>query len=290
MRPLREALAGFRRAPLLGALSIGTIGLSLLIMGLFALSAHNIGSAISDIERRVEVVGYLIDDVGEDRVAIARREMASYPEIEDVRYVSKTEALVNARRDLVEFSDVYQGLDINPLPASVHLRLKPGFRDPETVQEVARRLSGYDFIEEVRFGEAWVEQLFSLRRMAGVAAAALGGAFAIVAVLLIGSSVRMAILSRADEIEVMQTLGATEGYIQRPFLVEGFITGLLGGLMALGLTRLGYTLFTHQFAGFGQMSWLPDTWIAVGLLSAAVLGVLAASLSVRRELGKAYAI
>jgi len=289
VRPLREALASFRRTPLLGALSIGTIGLSLLIMGLFALSAHNIGSAISDIERRVEVVGYLLDDVGEDRVAIARKEMTSYPEIEDVRYVSKTEALVNARRDLVEFSDVYQGLDINPLPASLHLKLKPGFRDPEAVQEVARRLSGYDFIEEVRFGEAWVEQLFSLRRMAGVAAAVLGGAFAIVAVLLIGTSVRMAILARADEIEVMQTLGATEGYIQRPFLVEGFITGLLGGLMALGLTRLGYALFTRQFAGFGQLSWLPDTWIAVGLLAAAVLGVLAASFSVRRELGKAYA-
>jgi len=290
MRPLREALASFHRAPLLGALSIGTIGLSLLIMGLFALSAHNIGSAISDIERRVEVVGYLVDDVGEDRVAIAREEMLSYPEVEDVRYVSKTEALVNARRDLVEFSDVYQGLDINPLPASIHLRLKPGFRDPDAVQEVAHRLSGYDFVEEVRFGEAWVEQLFSLRKMAGVAAAVLGGAFAIVAVLLIGSSVRMTILARAEEIAVMQTLGATEGYIQRPFLVEGFITGLLGGLVALGLTRAGFWLFTRQFAGFGRLSWLPDVWIIIGLVAASILGLLAASFSVRRELGKAYAI
>lgn len=289
MRPVREALASFRRAPLLGGLSVGAIGLSLLIMGLFGLAAHNIGSAITDVERRVEVVGYLLEDAGEDRVAIARRELEIYPEIEEVRYVSKTEALVNARRDLVEFSDVYQGLDINPLPASLHLRLKPGFRDPAAVEAVALRLAGYEFIEEVRFGEAWVEQLFSLRRMAGVAAGVLGGAFAIVAVLLIGTSVRMAILARSEEIQVMQTVGATDSYIQRPFLVEGFITGLLGGFIALGLTRLGYALFIRRFAGFEQLAWLPDTWIAGGLAAAAVLGVLAASLSVRRELGKGYA-
>lgn len=290
MRPVREALASFRRAPLLGGLSIAAIGLSLLILGLFGLSAYNIGVALSDVERRVEVVGYLLDDAGEDRIAVLRGEIEGYPEVEDVRYVSKTEALVNARRDLVEFSDVYQGLEVNPLPASVHLRLRPGFRGPDAVQAVAQRLAGYEFIEDVRFGEAWVEQLYSMRRIAGGAAAVLGGAFALVAVLLIGTSVRMAILARHEEIEIMQTVGATEGYIQRPFLVEGAITGVLGGLIALGLTRLGYSVFLGRFPGFEQLAWLPDTWVAGGVLGAAVLGVIAAGLAVRRELGKAYAV
>ncbi|MCG8467361.1 MAG: hypothetical protein MJB57_04020, partial [Gemmatimonadetes bacterium] len=85
MKPLRDALAGFRRTPLLGGLSISAIGLSLVILGLFGLSAHNIGTAISDVERRVEVVGYLLEDAGTDRVEIARVEMAAYPEVEDVR-------------------------------------------------------------------------------------------------------------------------------------------------------------------------------------------------------------
>ena len=290
MRSVREAFASFRRAPLLGGLSIAAIGLSLLILGLFSLSAHNISTAIGDVERRVEVVGYLLEDAGEERVAIAQREMEAYPEVEGVRYVSKTEALVNARRDLVEFSDVYEGLDMNPLPASMHLRLGDGFRDPEAVDAVAARLSGYDFIEEVRFGEGWVEQLFAIRRMAGGAAAILGGAFALVAVLLIGTSVRMAILARSQEIEIMQTVGATEGYIQRPFLVEGCVSGLLGGLLALGVTRLGYVAFLTRFPGFESMQWLPDTWVVAGVLGAAGLGALAASFAVRRELGKAYAV
>ena len=289
MRPVREALASFRRAPLLGGLSIAAISLSLLILGLFGLSAYNIGIAIGDVERRVEIVGYLLDDVPDETVAIARREMEAFPEIEEVRYVSKTEALVNARRDLVEFSDVYQDLEVNPLPASLHLRLAEGHRGPHAVETVAARLVGYEFIEDVRFGEGWVEQLFAIRRMAAGAAGVLGGAFALVAVLLVGTSVRMAILARSEEIEIMQTVGATEGYIQRPFLVEGFVTGLLGGLVALGLTRMGYSFFTQRFAGFETMAWLPDLWVAGGILAAAGLGVLAAAFSVRRELGKAYA-
>ncbi len=289
MRPFREAFASFKRSPLLAGLSVGAIGLSLLILGLFSLSAYNISSAIGDVERRVEVVGYLLEDIGEARVTIARREMEAYPEVEEVRYVSKTEALVNARRDLVEFSEVYQDLEVNPLPASLHLRLAEGFRGPEAVETVAARLSGYEFIEDVRFGEGWVEQLFTIRRMAGGAAGVLGGAFALVAVLLIGTSVRMAILARSEEIDVMQTVGATEGYIQRPFLVEGFVTGLLGGLLALGFTRLGYSIFMTRFPGFEAMTWLPDHWVVAGIVGAAGLGVLAAAFAVWRELGRAYA-
>ena len=286
MRAIREALSAFRRAPLLGGLSITSIALSLLILGLFGLSAHNIGVAITDVERRVEVVGYLTEDAIEDQITVAEREIATFPEVEDVRYVSKTEALFNASRDLPEFSDVFSDLEVNPLPASLELRLRPGFRDPENVRAVADRLQGYGFVEDIRFGQGWVERIFALRRIAGGAAIVLGGAFAIAAILLIGTAVRMAILARAEEIEVMQTVGASEGYIQRPFLIEGFITGLLGGLLALGLTRVAYQ-FTHN--GLVRLQWLPDNWIVLGIVIASGLGMLTAGYAVRRELGKAYA-
>lgn len=287
MRAVREALAAFRRAPLLGGLSITSIALSLVILGLFGLSAYNIGEAISDVERRVEVVGYLTEDAASERIQVARREIETYPEVEDVRYVSKTEALLNASRELPEFSDVFADLEVNPLPASLELRLRQGFRNTESVRAVADRLAGYDFIEEVRFGEDWVERVFDLRRIAGGAATVLGGAFAVVAILLIGTSVRMAILARSEEIEIMQTVGATEGYIQRPFLLEGVITGLLGGLLALGITRVAFDMIRDRLV---RLQWLPETWIVAGILAAALLGALAAGYAVRRELGKAYAV
>ncbi len=281
MRALREALAGLRRAPLLGGLSITAIGLSLLILGLFALSAHNIDLAISDVERRVEVVGYLVEDAGEDRIQVARREIESFPEVEEVRYVSKTEALVNASRDLPEFSEAFSDLDVNPLPASLELRLRSGSRQPDRVRAVAERLAGYDFIEEVRFGQDWVDRVFTLRRIAGGTALVLGGAFAIVAVLLIGTAVRMAVLARSEEIAIMRTVGATEGYIQRPFLLEGLLTGLAGGLLALALTRVAFLLVDDAFV---RIAWLPDLWLVGGVLGAGLLGTAAAGYAVGREL------
>ncbi|MCE2531295.1 MAG: ABC transporter permease [Acidimicrobiia bacterium] len=288
MRALREALAGFRRTPLLCALSIGAIGLSLVILGLFGLVAHNIGGAIGDVERRVEVVGYLLDDAASEQVRAARRELEALPAVESVRYVSKDEALERARRDLVEFSNVYGELLVNPLPASFHLRLREGFRTPEAVSETASLLAAYPFIEEARFGDEWVERLFALRSAATGIALALGGGFALVAMLLIVTTVRMAILARGEEIEIMQIVGAREGYIQRPFLLEGAVTGLVGGLLALGVTRLAFVVFPARFAAIESLAWLPHLWTAAGVATAAALGLLAAAFSVHREVGRAY--
>ena len=290
MRAVREALAGFRRTPLLCALSIGAVGLSLVVLGLFGLVAHNVGGTIGDVERRVEVVGYLLDDAGPAQVQAVRQALEALPAVESVRYVSKEEALERAQRDLQEFSIVYGALQLNPLPASFHLRLREGFRTPEAVSETAGTLAAYPFIEEARFGDEWVERLFALRRAAVAIALALGGGFALVAVLLIIATVRMAVLARGEEIEIMQIVGAREGYIQRPFLLEGTATGLAGGLLALGVTRLAYVAFPARFAAVESLAWLPHTWTAAGVAGAAVLGLLAAAFSVHREVERVYGL
>lgn len=288
MRTVREAFAGFRRTPLLCGLSIGAIGLSLVILGLFGLVAYNVRGVIGDVERRVEVVGYLLDDAGPEQVLAARRELEALPAVEAVRYVSKDEALERARRDLVEFSGIYGELRVNPLPASFHLQLREDFRTSEAVSETASLLASYPFIEEARFGDEWVERLFALRSAAVGIAVGLGGGFALVAVLLIVTTVRMAIFARSEEIEIMQIVGAREGYIQRPFLLEGAITGLAGGLLALGVTRLAYFVFPGRFAAI-ELAWLPHSWTGAGVAGAAALGILAAAFSVHREMGRVHA-
>ncbi|MFO7587742.1 MAG: permease-like cell division protein FtsX [Gemmatimonadota bacterium] len=281
MRSLREAAQGIRRAPLLSGLSITAIGLSLFIVGLFALTAHNIDEALAGVESRVEVVAFIREGTSEELVGIARSEIGRFPEVAEARYVSKVEALYAASRELTEFSDVFSDLEVNPLPASLELAFREGYRTPEDVERVADRLRGYDFVEEVRYGREWVDRVFALRRVAAGAALVLGGAFALGAILLIGIAVRMAILARSREIGIMQTVGATDAYIRRPFLVEGLLTGIAGGLLALLLTRLAYEVVNRSLLA---MSWLPDAWILAGLAFAAILGMAAASGAVRREI------
>jgi cell division transport system permease protein len=281
MRSLRQATQGIRRAPLLSGLSITAIGLSLFIIGLFALTAHNIDEALVGVESRVEVVAYLAEGTSGEVVSVATSEIEGFPEVETVHFVSKVEALYDASRELTEFSDVFSDLEVNPLPASFELGLRDGFRTPEDVERVAERLRGYDFIVEVRYGREWVDKVYALRRIAGGAALALGGSFALGAILLIGIAVRMAVLARSREIAIMQTVGATDSYIRRPFLIEGLLTGLAGGLLALGLTWLVFVSVDRTLL---SLSWLPDLWIALGLIGGTLLGMIAAGHAVRKEI------
>lgn len=287
MRSLRDATQGMRRAPLLSGLSITAIGLSLFIIGMFALTAHNIDEALVGVESRVEVVAYLEEGTSSEIVSLATGEIEGFPEVEEVRFVSKVEALYDASRELTEFSDVFSDLEVNPLPASYEIRLRAGFRTPEDVERVAGRLSGYEFVEEVRYGREWVAKVYTLRRIAGAAALALGGSFALGAMLLIGIAVRMAVLARSREIAIMQTVGATDSYIRRPYLIEGLLTGIAGGLLALGLTWLVYASVDRTLL---SLSWLPDLWIALGLILAALLGVVASGRAVRREIRRIEAL
>ena len=287
MRSVREATQGIRRAPLLSGLSITAIGLSLFIIGMFALAVHNIDEALVGVESRVEVVAYLEEGTSEAVVSVATGEIEGFPEVSELHFVSKVEALYDASRELTEFSDVFSDLEVNPLPASFEIRLREGSRTPEDVERVAERLRGYEFVEEVRYGREWVDKVYALRRIAGGAALALGGSFALGAILLIGIAVRMAVLARSREISIMQTVGATDSYIRRPFLVEGLLTGLAGGLLALGLTWLVYASVDRTLL---SLSWLPDLWVALGLILAALLGLVAAGRAVRREIRRIEAV
>ena len=281
MRSVREALAGFGRAPLLGGLSIGAIAVSLFIVGLFAVAAHNVDRALSGVESRVELVAYLGDGVDEELVGLAVAEIAAYPEVDGVTYISKVEALYRASQELTEFSDVFSDLEVNPLPASLVVQLAANNRTPDAAERVAERIESYDFIEEVRYGREWVDRLHRLRRIVGGGVLLLGASFAVGAVLLIGIAVRMAILARRREISIMKTVGATESFIRRPFLVEGLLTGLLGGLLAALLTYGAYRVVDGTLL---PLDWVPEWWVVTGLVFAALLGMAAATRAVRREL------
>lgn len=281
MHTLREAILAFKRSPLLTGLSAAMVGLALFVVGLFALATHNLRLALESVEERIEVVVYIRDGARNDEILLARRELLALPEVLGVELITKEEALEIARRDLPEFGELFTDLTVNPLPASLELRLRPGRRDPETVERVADRARLYPFVEDVQFGREWVDKLFTLRRMGGLTASVMGAAFAMVAALIIGAAVRIAVFARKEEIMIMQLVGARDAYIRRPFLVEGAITGLLGGLMALALT---YGTFWVVFRYLFSLAWIPAEWAAVGLLSGTVFGMFATSLAVRRYL------
>jgi cell division transport system permease protein len=277
---LREAMIGFRRAPLLSMLRITTIGFSLFAFGLFSLVAHNLRNTLRDVESRVEIRAFVAEGSSVEPIADAMGVIGDYPEVLRVEYVSPEQALERARRELGEFQDVFEG---QFLPASLDIRLREGFRDPATVRRVSDSLKTFPFIDDVRYGEEWVDKLYRIRNIATAAGIVLGLAFAGVAVIIIGATIRMAVLARSREISIMRLVGATDGFIRRPFLIEGFFKGVLGGLLALLFTWLASSLISR---GFIETQFFPASLSVLGVIGGAILGVLGSAVSVGRHLGR----
>ena len=279
MPAVRDSLIAFRRAPLLSALSVTTIAFSLFAVGLFGLVVLNIRDALEKVEEHVEIRAFVTDKAPVEQVALAANDVAKFDEVQSVDLVTKDQALERARRELGEFRDVFEA---EFLPASLDVHLKPGFRDPTSVHRVADRLKALTFVDDVRYGEDWIEQLYRLRNIAGVAAAALGLAFAAIAVIIIGSTIRMAVLARSREISIMRLVGATDGYVRRPFLIEGFLKGVLGGVLALGLTWLAIHAVS-SYLSF-QTVFFDQRLAIFGLAGGALMGLLGSAFSVGRHL------
>jgi cell division transport system permease protein len=281
----REALLSFRRAPLLSALSVTTIAFSLFTVGLFGLVAVNLRQALRGLEERVEIVAFVLRGTPSETIAVASQDISAFPEVKDVNYVSEEEALQRARTELVEFRDAYRDLQVNPLPASIEIRMKEGYRDAASVDRVAQRLKGFGFIEDVRYGREWVQKLDSLRNITGLVGLVIGMAFAAVAVVIIGVTIRLTILQRAREISIMRLVGATNWFIRGPFLLEGALKGLLGGLLSVVLCYAGYILFRDKSGGTlsGLVFFRPEH-MALIVVFGVLLGLCGSLVSVGRHL------
>lgn len=281
LRSLRESMAAFRRAPLLTGFSVAMIALSLFVLGLFGVAAYNIQVVLDQVESRVEVVGYLRDDVREDQVDALRADLEALPYVREVFHVSRRQALELARVQLRDFESVFMDLESNPFPASIEVTLQPGQRTADAAHAIAAAVGAYPFVEDVRYGQDWLEKVYLLRRVAAASALVVGGAFAAVAALIIGAAIRLAIFARRDEISIMRLVGATNGFIRRPFLLEGLMAGALGALLALPATYLVFRLLSDAVV---DLVWLPDSWILLGMLLGSLFGMVASAVSVRRHL------
>lgn len=278
MLALREALNASRRAPLLSGLGVLTIGFSLFAFGLFALVAINIREALRSVEERVEVRAFVADGTPPEAIATAMSDIGTFPEVAHVEFVTQEGALERARKDLGEFSDVFEEAT---LPASIDIHLRANLRGPENVKSVAERVKSYQFVDDVRYGQEWVEKLYRLRGIAQAAGFALGIAFAAVAIIIIGATIRVSVLAREKEISIMRLVGATDAFVRMPFLIDGFVKGILGGLLALLLTWIAYRLIDTRFL---KLVFFDSQVVLIGIFAGALIGVAGSATSVWRHL------
>lgn len=285
---LREGLAGFRRAKLAAATSVVALAIALVLIGIFALLGWQGQKVAETLRQRASEAEVFLDDAatGElaTRVGERLRDMAG---VDSVRYVSHEEAAEIFREAFGEGADLYD--DAQFLPASYRVRLSGDYASPDSLAQFAAQVNSWTAVDEVAYDRASVEAVERNLRVFSSVGLAVAFLVVVAALLLVGNTVRLSIYARRMLIRTMKLVGATNGFIRRPFLIEGLVQGLVAGLVA-GLVLWGlYGLFLQFIqsadGGAAAVGWPGGTpLLAVGslVLLGLVLGLLASTVAVRR--------
>jgi cell division transport system permease protein len=237
---LLGALRGVATSPLTSAVATATIALCLLLAGAFALLLTNMEQVLARFGEQVHVSAYLDDGLAlaeQERLAERVRAAAG---VESVTLVSKEAALERFRASPFGRASLLDGLDDNPLPASLEIVLEPAARNRGGVEALVASLGDLPGIGELGYGHEWVEGY--ARAVAAVRglALAVGAVLALATLLIVANTIRLSIYARRDEIEILQLVGAGRVFVATPFLLEGLLEGALGGLVALAALGLGF--------------------------------------------------
>ncbi|MGH0038067.1 MAG: cell division protein FtsX [Myxococcota bacterium] len=234
-----SALRGLQASSVPSLLSILTIAVALVLVGSFGLLVGNMQGLLDEVGRELQVVAYVergVDDVGLRELA---QQAASVDGVEQVVVVSPEEALERFRRS-VGGADLLDGLDDNPLPASLEVVLLAEHRSSEGLARVAAALEALDGVEELAHGQEWVEGYARAVSLARAGAVGLGIVLSLAALLIVANTIRLGVYAREDELEILGLVGASRTYVRVPFLLEGSLLGLAGGLLALGVLWLAF--------------------------------------------------
>ena len=294
---IKEALRGF--APHLSTTlgSIITIFLSLFVIGVFLVGAAVIENVVSSVESEVTITAYLSDDVSDSQVSSLTSEIKAIDGVSGVSYVSKDQALENFRA-MSSNPEIVDQLDgANPLPASLTIELS----DPQMVESVADQIVANSTFKKacdepskpadsLKYGQKTVERLFQLTSYVRYIGLALIVLLIFIAMVFINNTIRLAILARRKEIAIMRLVGASNGFIRGPFLMEGAMHAIIGSLLAIGSIELIHRVALPKVQSaltFLPMDVAGQTYVLiyVGLLVAGlVIGLIGSAFAMRRYL------
>jgi cell division transport system permease protein len=286
---LRKALENIWTNPFLSLVTLSTIAISMLILGLFSLIYLNVQQSLHQMGGELQITAYLQETISPEQAEMLRSKVADWPEVEGIIYISKKQALARFRSQLREYAGILEGLKENPLPASLELTLMPQYGRSGNIKELSTRLGRLPGVAEVQYGRKWMAKLRVFVEVMKLVGITVGGLLLIATIFVISNTIKLTFYSRREELEIMRLVGATDFFIKAPFLIEGLLHGLGGALLAAGsLSLLILFLFSHLdlplrlavMAGSLPMGQLVGGFLGLGLL----LGVLGSMVSLRRFL------
>ena len=242
IHPYKRAIQDIRDHKFLNTVTVITIAISILIVSAFALFFVNANEIINSWKKGIKIMVYLKSDTPETTISELIQKIQLMEGIQNVRFISKNEAFQELKKQMRRQSSLFENLKENPLPDAFEIQLKGSFQNQEKVEMLATKIESLSQVDEVEYGQRWLEQFtnfFNLLRFSGYA---LGGLFFMAALLIVANTSRLVLYSRRDEVEIMRLVGATDSFIKAPFYIQGLIQGAFGGIIGLAVLFMSFFL------------------------------------------------
>ncbi len=286
---INRAVINIRQNIFVNAVTVGTITLALLIASLFLLLVVNLENAADTWSERVQVTVYFDRDMTTQEQSEMKSRIQAISGTHKVSWVGREEAYKRFKGRLKGQETLLEGVKPDLLPTSFEISLKKDSRSNESVDGYVSRLKSVVGNGEIQYGQEWVRRFntfLTFMRLVG----GLVGIFLLLAVIfIVANTIRLTIYARREELEVMSLVGATRLFIKMPFLVEGFLQGLCGGIFSIIMLLAIYLIFLHNAGNFltfnpaaSGLAFLPSEYMVCILLSGAMLGFLGSLTSLRR--------
>lgn len=276
---LKEGIINLKRARLSAVVSILSISLALSLIGISLLAGENFRDIFNRVYQQVEIEVFLQPEVNEGKVKQLQKKFTRDTRVIRVIYISRAKALEEFQKNFGE--DLSTIISENPLPASFRLILDPANASPKLIEKFVAQISEYPEVQEVLYQKEIINFLHKYFRIAAIVASLFAILLFVVITILVFNTIRLTIHSRRDIIQIMRLVGATNWFIKSPFLIEGMIQGIAGGIIASGILYLFTSLM--QDIIFPRLL-VPDymNWFLWGI--GVFLGWIGSYISVNRYL------
>ena len=287
----REALQSIKHNRFTHLVAVGTITFALLTFGMFIITVINLNRIFDDWGKRVHLIAYLDENTSAEEIKKVSEKITNLPQTKNITYVSKEKALTILKESLQNQDGMLETLDENPLPASLEIQLKKEFKNPQNLKAFVATVKRIDIISDVEYGQEWLEKFSAFISIVKLVGISIGGFLFLATLLIISNTIKLTIYSRREEIEIMKLVGATNFFIQVPFLLEGFIQGLSGSLLALGMLYVSYKILISKiiadyslYLGSLNLIFLPQQLVISLVIFGVSLGVFGCALSMGKFL------
>ncbi len=278
---IREGVAGFQRAKFAFVASISATAVALVLIGVFGLLMVKAQQVTSWMKQRVGEIEVFLDDVDEATARATDARIALYPGVAVTEYISKAEAQDVFRQEFGEGAELF--LDDSFLPASIKVRVDSDYANPDSLQSLVEEFSAWNRVDEVVFNQPLLLKVQQNLRLFTLAGLILGAIVIAAALFLVGNTIRLTIYARRLLIRTMKLVGATDPFIQQPFIVEGVMQGGIAGVAASVLIWLAYSGLSNYLPQLEGSDTLLLILLSFGLVALGILlGWLASFFAVQR--------